>query len=135
MYGCWTWMSGSQNTSERGSYSNPPLTPRFRSGANFWKINNDNSFYMQGGRANFDGNCKHNYLQIFSVLSDFWRFDGISWNLIYGNETLGLLGDFELGILSARAESFTWVDSSNNLWLYGGTGYSFSSPGRVLNES
>ena len=63
-------------------------------------------------------------------LNDLWKFDGNDWTWIKGNNTFNQLGVYgTLGVPNsannpgARYFSTSWIDSQNNMWLFGGLGY------------
>jgi hypothetical protein len=73
----------------------------------------------------FGGQSEHN----LNPLNDLWRWDGTNWTWMSGSQmatappVLGPLGT--LGptyIPGARSGGAAFVDSSSNLWLFGGVG-------------
>ena len=59
-----------------------------------------------------------------------WKYDGQYWTWIGGSNETGQLGNYgTLGVASstniprARSESVGWIDSNNNLYLFGGFGH------------
>lgn len=63
-----------------------------------------------------------------------WKFDGNNWTWVSGSRvsqtpTYGAKGvPASTNIPGARAEHVTWVDMNENVWIFGGQGY--SSTGR-----
>ncbi len=62
-------------------------------------------------------------------LNDLWRFDGTYWTWISGSIVTGQSGIYgQQGIPSAsntpgaRENAVSWIDSNDNLWLFGGDG-------------
>jgi N-acetylneuraminic acid mutarotase len=62
-------------------------------------------------------------------LNDLWRFDGVNWTWISGSDTHSATGVYgTLGVPAAanvpgaRNSPLTWIDSTGNLWLFGGLG-------------
>jgi hypothetical protein len=59
--------------------------------------------------------------------NDLWKFDGTQWAWVSGANVATLYGTYGTkGIASpfnvpgARDTAVSWIDSSNNLWLFGG---------------
>ena len=67
---------------------------------------------------------------IFTVvdeLNDLWKFDGTNWTWISGSNTINKSGIYETkgvpdpnNIPGSRAGAVSWIDSKNNLFLFGG---------------
>ncbi len=62
--------------------------------------------------------------------NDLWKFDGTYWTWISGSNVANRPGNYGIqGIVSssnipgARYGAVSWIDSSNNLWLFSGLGY------------
>ena len=63
-------------------------------------------------------------------MNDLWKFNGVNWACILGNSTVNQFGIYGTkGIASSsnipgsRYYPISWIDSNNNLWLFGGVGY------------
>ena len=63
-------------------------------------------------------------------LNDLWKFDGANWTWVYGSNTVNQSGSYGTrGVIGpghvpgARSFSTAWIDSTNTLWLFGGSGY------------
>ena len=70
------------------------------------------------------------------MLNDLWKFNGLNWTWISGSNSTyqhGIYGTKGIGSISnipgARSGSISWIDSNNNLWLFGGAGYSSNNAG------
>jgi len=66
-------------------------------------------------------------------LNDLWKFDGNDWTWIKGSNTGDQNGVYgTLGVPNSannpgsRQSSTSWIDSQNNMWLFGGSGYAAS---------
>jgi hypothetical protein len=66
----------------------------------------------------------------FNLLNDLWRFSSGEWTWMGGSSTTDQSGTYGFEGVSAvtnapgaRAGALTWIDSSGNLWLFGGDGY------------
>lgn len=121
--GMWTWMKGSDDFYESGVFgtkgvSNLLNTPPSLYGGVPWTDQQGN-FWMFGGLGS-------------SVYNTMWRFDpGTNeWTWIHGPSSSDGMPEYgTLGIPSpdnipgARAYGcLYWIDSNNDLWLYGGYG-------------
>jgi hypothetical protein len=63
-------------------------------------------------------------------LNDLWKFNGVNWIWISGSNSINQNGNYgtkgiasSTNIPGARYDAVSWIDSSNNLWLFGGNGY------------
>ncbi len=70
------------------------------------------------------------FLPLKDFLNDFWKYSGGEWTWVAGSKMTGSHGTFGTkgtpspsNIPSSRQSSKTWVDSSDNFWLFGGIGY------------
>jgi hypothetical protein len=121
----WVWISGSKEVAQRGNYgekgiASPTNVPGARAGATSW-IDSDNNLYLFGGEffGGFFG----------EIFNDLWKFDGKNWVWISGsNETNqpGYYGDKGIpdpnNIPVGRVEAVSWIDSQNNMYIFGGRG-------------
>lgn len=119
----WTWISGSNNTSQLGVYGVKGVTatsniPGARNGAVGWKDNSGNLWlfggYGPGGTFN-----------------DLWKWDGNNWTWVSGSNQITQPSIYGTqGIANAancpggRDGSVGWVDNSGNFWLFGGASFS-----------
>ncbi len=126
----WTWVSGSSTANAVGVYGTQGVpaaanVPGGRYLAVSWTDGGGN-FWLFGGSGG-PGN-------------DLWEFSPTSkmWTWISGSSTVGsnpgVYGT--LGVASAsdvpgaRGEAVSWIDTSGNLWLFGGEG----GPTGILND-
>ncbi|MGA3282732.1 MAG: carboxypeptidase-like regulatory domain-containing protein, partial [Smithella sp.] len=131
--GMWTWESGSDTCNQTGSYSSlgstdPGNVPGARASSVSWIDNSDNLWLFGGFGYDSAGNV--------DLLNDLWKFDGANWTWVSGSKTsnqpgsYGTLGSADAGnVPGARSSSVSWIDSSGNLWLFGG--YDYDSAGNV----
>jgi uncharacterized repeat protein (TIGR03803 family) len=145
----WTWVSGADTGSQPGAYGTMgvPSTanvPGARSNAVSW-IDGGGNLWLFGGQGS-DSTGNGGYL------NDLWEFNpaNVTWTWVSGSNTLVLFGDGlrgepgvygTQGISSAanvpcgRLEANSWIDSSGNLWLFGGYGQASATSGAgVLND-
>lgn len=122
----WTWIKGSNLSNQSGIYgfkgiSSNLSTPGARSGAMYWTDKNGNLWLFGGYGYDETGNLGY--------LSDMWLFNpsNLTWTWMTGNKMVdesGYYGNKGVSSLAnlpgARDRGNTWVDSSGNLWLFGG---------------
>jgi N-acetylneuraminic acid mutarotase len=134
----WTWVNGSKTYNQVGSYvtkgtADTGNVPGARSSSVSW-IDSRGHFWLFGGWG-YDsaGNV--------GLLNDLWKFDGANWTWVSGSKTYNQagsavkVGDTAAGnIPGARQYSVSWIDSSDNLWLFGGIGYDFAGNVNLLND-
>lgn len=131
----WTWMKGSMLKDLNGVYGTlgtaaPTNNPGSRSLATGW-IDGTGNFWMFGGNG---------YDQTSSIstgmLNDLWKYNmnTSEWTWIKGTNTIdqpGVYGTQGIGtqanIPGGRSGSMTWKDVADNVWLFGGKGYSGTS--------
>ncbi|MBN2534136.1 MAG: hypothetical protein JXB88_14700 [Spirochaetales bacterium] len=134
----WTWISGSNLWCESGSYgikgeadnSNIP-------GARYYsvcRIDTDNNLWLFGGYGYDSTGTKAN-------LNDLWKFDGTDWTWVSGSNTGDQTGTYGAkgvpaltNIPGARYSSIVWMDTEDNIWLFGGYGYDNSTSKDKLND-
>lgn len=141
----WTWESGSNTTGAAGVYGtegNPSSanTPGARYGAASWEDSGGNLWLFGGNGYDATGTL--------GDLNDLWEFSPASnsWGWMSGSSTVpqqneGQLGVYgTLGLASAgnmpggRHDAVSWIDSSGDLWLFGGAGVYSGSPSEFLND-
>jgi N-acetylneuraminic acid mutarotase len=126
----WTWVSGSNTFDSIGVYGTqgtPSASniPGARFGALGWTDSSGNLWLFGGfGRDSTPSN-----IGFPGFLNDLWKFDpaGKTWTWVSGANTVGSLGVYGTqGVASAsnvprsRSEGVSWIDSTGNLWLFGG---------------
>jgi N-acetylneuraminic acid mutarotase len=131
----WTWVGGSQITSSLTSTYGDEGTPAaanapgIRSNSGAW-TDATGRFWLFGGTtpgSNLDICC--------SVSNDLWSYDPITglWTWVSGAMENGASATGSFGTLGAagvgnappgRSSPVTFLDSSGNLWLYGGPDWS-----------
>ena len=131
----WTWVSGSNTRGESGTYgtkgtASPSNTPGARRHSISWVDSSNNLWLFGGDGCDSAGNFGH--------INDLWKFDGMNWTWVSGSNTRNQVGSYGTkgtaspsNIPGARDNSITWIDSDNNLWLFGGQGYSSSIEGQL----
>ncbi len=125
----WTWVRGSNSANQIGSYGTQGAAantnePGAREFAQFWTDASGN-FWLFGG----DGFAS---TSTFGRLGDLWKYNPSTnqWTWMKGPNTInqsgvyGTIGNSGINTQpGARMAGATWVDASNNLWLWGGKGF------------
>jgi N-acetylneuraminic acid mutarotase len=140
----WTWVGGSDMRSSIPSsvygtegVASAANIPGGRDGAVSWTDSSGNFWLFGGGRVDPIGNL--------GPRNDLWEYSPTSkeWTWVSGSSTVpgnqkGIYGT--QGVAAAdnvpggRSGAVSWIDSSNNLWLFGGGGYDSMGGLRILND-
>ena len=122
----WTWVSGSDVPGQKGTYGTkgspaPANVPGGRSDSVSWRDSNGNVWLFGGVGI---GAIEYGHL------NDLWKWDGTSWTWVSGpsgESQVGLFGTKGVpspsNIPRPRYSAASWTDSSGNLWLFGGSGF------------
>jgi N-acetylneuraminic acid mutarotase len=145
----WTWVSGSKTANVDGVYGTegiPATTnvPGSRRQATSWIDSSDNLWLFGGSGWNASGSAGG------APLNDLWEFNPTAktWTWMSGSSTLytpnntysaiGIYGTKGVAAagntLGGRTNPVSWVDSSNNLWLFGGNGFDSVATVGELND-
>jgi N-acetylneuraminic acid mutarotase len=136
--GEWTWVHGSDTVNQSGTYGTEDVAaggnvPGARSSAVSW-IDSSGNFWLFGG-AGYDSAGSS------GRLNDLWMFNGTNWTWVDGSDTVNQSGTYGTedvaavgNVPGARVYSVGWIDGSNNLWLFGGTGYDSAGTFNRLND-
>lgn len=140
--GTWTWITGSNSINAYGIYGTLSVpsginTPGARFLSTSW-TDLSNNFWMFGGNG-FDSVGNH------TNLNDLWKFNhsDITWTWMGGADIqsgnqLGVYGikgtPDPANIPGGRGEGMTWVDASDNLWMFGGQGADATTGDNWLND-
>ena len=122
----WTWISGSDTTSQAGTYGtkgvpSPSNIPGARSGPVSW-IDSQGNLWLFGGYGGVG------FLDFFN---DLWKFDlsTLEWTWVSGSNTVNQAGTYvtkgvpdRLNVPGARMGAVSWIDLEDRLWLFGGGG-------------
>lgn len=120
----WIWVSGDDTADLSGVYGTKGVAsdtniPGGRDGSVSW-IDRDGNLWLFGGEG-------YDSLGDGGFLNDLWKFDGVSWTWVSGDDTVDQYGVYSGGASmrkpGARHSSVSWIDSTGNLWLFGGWGY------------
>lgn len=122
----WTFINGSSAINHTGVYgtlgiADPGNIPGGRWRGVTWIDAEGNLWLFGGGGYDNYGNVGY--------LSDLWKFDGTHWTWIKGPNRRDQRGTGGTKGVPApdnhpggRESSISWIDSSGNLWLFGGYG-------------
>jgi N-acetylneuraminic acid mutarotase len=156
----WTWMGGSNllpaTGSAPGAYGTLQVPaagniPYGRDGAFKWTDNNGN-IWIFGGSSKIAYNIGGSSGIEGAVLNDLWEFNSTTheWAWMAGSNTFtgnapgygnypgvyGTLGSPSAGNTpGGRSPGYTWTDSNNNLWLFGGNGFDSTDTTGNLNDT
>ncbi|MFI5128365.1 MAG: kelch repeat-containing protein [Chitinophagales bacterium] len=128
--GQWTFMKGDNDVNVPGVYGvkGAPADdnrPGGRSGAACW-MDNTGNLWLFGGTGYNRGN--------YGYLNDLWKYNPSTnqWTWVSGDNAVGVSTVYgNKGVPSiynspgGRVLSTSWNDNSGNLWLFGGTGYTY----------
>jgi N-acetylneuraminic acid mutarotase len=134
----WTWMSGANTINQSGTYGTkgtaaPANVPGARRNTISW-IDSTGNFWLFGGFG-YDSAGSN------GRLNDLWKWDGSNWTWVSGANTVNQSGTYgtkgtaaTANIPGARNGSVSWIDSTGNLWLFGGDGYDSAGSTGDLND-
>ena len=129
----WTWISGSDTINQPGVYGtkgvadpgNYPGTRRQSTGF----MDSSGNFWLFGGYG-CDSTTYAIDNNVDLYLNDLWKFDGTNWTWVSGSEFRNINGVYGTkGVADAanypgsRRNCVGWLDSSGNIWIFGGYGY------------
>jgi N-acetylneuraminic acid mutarotase len=138
--GLWTWISGGNGDNASGVYgtlgtASAGSVPGARYSASSW-IDASGNMWLFGGYG-YDatgGVGRLNDLWKYSQSTGLWTWvsggSGDNANGVYGTQGTASAGNAP----GARYSASSWVDSSGNLWLFGGTGYDSTGAVGNLND-
>jgi N-acetylneuraminic acid mutarotase len=138
--GEWTWVSGSNSPNASGVYGTKGVgstsnTPGARNECVSWRDSEGNLWLFGGSGNDKSGNVDD--------LNDLWKYNILTgeWTWVSGSDTVHQLGEYGskgIGSVSnvpgARCSSVSWIDSSGNLWLFGGWGWDISDSWGPFND-
>jgi environmental stress-induced protein Ves len=131
--GIWTWVGGSEYASMQGAYGTMGMAastniPGSRKGAVAWTDPLGN-FWLLGGVGIDSTNTSGQLNDLWEYTPNFTNPTAGEWTWESGAETAGQLGCYEIVpetcptiLPGSRGGSANWIDSSGNLWLFGGNG-------------
>ncbi len=123
----WTWISGSNLAFQLGSYGVKGVpsgtnVPGARGETISW-MDSSGNFWVFGGFVVGPAG----YIGLFN---DLWKFDGTQWTWVSGSNAATQWGSYGVkgiadptNVPGARMEGVAWIDSHDNLWLFGGFGW------------
>jgi N-acetylneuraminic acid mutarotase len=145
----WTWVSGSDTINANGIYGTEGIAatgnvPGSRFYAASW-IDGSGNLWLFGGAG-------HDSVGTNGLLNDLWQFDPTTkeWTWVSGSSVMRLNPPGDPGqpgvygtqgipassnVPGGREEgTVSWIDSTGNLWLFGGTGFDSSGTYGELND-
>lgn len=136
--GEWTWMGGSDLDNQIGNYGtlgkpDPGNVPGARQQPVAW-VDASGSFYLFGGDTYDQSGMNYH-------LGDLWKYSNGVWTWVGGSDLSNQDGSYgTLRVPSAtnapgaRFAAVTWMDSSGDVWLFGGGGYDAVGTDGLLND-
>jgi N-acetylneuraminic acid mutarotase len=138
--GQWTWIGGEDLVNIVGVYGTLGTAaagnlPGPRQGASSW-IDSSGNLWLYGGVGNDSNGSVGN-------LNDLWQYSPSTseWNWVSGgngDNATGVYGTRGTGsvenVPGGRNSISSWIDSSGNLWLFGGSGYDSNGALGYLND-
>jgi N-acetylneuraminic acid mutarotase len=138
--GQWTWVSGGNGEDASGVYGTQGAAaasnvPRARQAASSW-IDSSGNLWLFGGYG-YDSTGGLGYLNDlwqYSLSTGLWTWvsggSGENASGVYGTQGTAAASNLP----GARQAANSWIDSSGNLWLFGGVGYSSTGGVGYLND-
>jgi len=136
--GQWTWMGGATVQAQKGVYGTQGVAastniPGAREAAYNW-VDSSGALWLFGGYG-YDSNGTNGYL------NDLWKYSGGQWTwmggpsiadqpAVYGTQGVAAANNLP----GARWSGMAWMDSSGNVWLFGGSAYFTSSSAGFAND-
>jgi N-acetylneuraminic acid mutarotase len=138
--GLWTWVSGGSAANATGVYGTQSTAaatnlPGARYSASSW-IDSSGNLWLFGGYG-------HDSTGAAGDLSDLWVFSPSTglWTWVSGGSAVNATGVYgtqstaaATNLPGARYSASSWIDSSGNLWLFGGYGYDSAGGLGTLND-
>jgi N-acetylneuraminic acid mutarotase len=139
-YGQWGWESGLNTVNASGVYGTPDTpsasnVPGARNSTSSWTDSSGN-FWLFGG-VGYDSTGGSGYL------NDLWQYSPSTkeWTWVSGANADNATGVYGTqgtpsasNVPGARYSASSWIDSSGNLWLFGGYGYDSTGAVGNLND-
>ncbi|MGA7793893.1 MAG: kelch repeat-containing protein [Candidatus Acidiferrales bacterium] len=137
----WAWMSGSNVSGNTGTYNGAAGTnvPGFRNfGVVSWTDTSGNLWLFGGNEL--AANPATNYS---GDLNDLWKYNIASgqWTWVSGSSSINSNPNYgtinmaaSTNVPGARDSGVGWIDSSGNLWLFGGEGIDSTGAFGYLND-
>ena len=137
--GLWSWNSGSQSQGAPSVFGTEGVaaagnTPGARRSAMSWTDSSGDLWLFGGADSDVDPGPELNDLWMYSPSSGFWTWEGGAQTTdspgVYGTQGTPATGNMP----GARSDAMTWVDSSGDLWLFGGSGFDSNGTQDQLND-
>jgi N-acetylneuraminic acid mutarotase len=137
--GEWTWMSGSNSVNQAGVYGTNGLPAAGNVPGARWQVvswtDSCGNLWLFGG-VGYDASG-------YGALNDLWTYTPSTgeWTWMSGSNSVNQAGVYGTkglpaagNVPGARTEAVSWMDSSGNLWLFGGNGSDANGVGGELND-
>ncbi len=136
--GQWKWVGGANTVNARGVYGTrgsfaAANIPGARFAAISW-IDSSGNVWLAGGQG-------YDSAGTLGLLNDLWEYSAGQWRWVSGSNIVNATGVYgSLGtpaasnIPGARFAASSWLDSSGNMWVFGGIGYDSTGNQSFLND-
>jgi hypothetical protein len=128
----WTWMKGSSTASAQAVYGTQGIsaagnTPGSRAYSASWRDASGN-LWLFGGEGYVTTSI--------GLMNDLWKYNPTTneWTWIKGSNSINSTAVYgtqgvqaSANVPGGRRMSFWWLDNNNNLWMFGGYGYTAST--------
>ena len=135
----WSWVHGDSSINKYGVYgilgtNSPNNKPGARNRSNSWTDSWGNLWLFGGGGCATTNS---------GFLNDLWKYSPTTnhWTWMHGDNTPNKKSNYGIAGIpkatnkpGARKNSVTWRDASDNLWMFGGNGFSSGSTAGNLND-
>jgi N-acetylneuraminic acid mutarotase len=140
----WIWMSGDSTSGITAVFgaigvSSPGNKPGGREGSTSWTDSKGNFWLFGGSRFEYD-TTGEDLIEIQNLYNDLWKYNPTTneWTWVSGDSLPNQPASYGLkGIANAtnkpgaRDLAASWTDSTGNLWLFGGEGYTEDGGGSL----
>ena len=134
----WTWVNGSNAVAQYGVYGTIGIASSSNTpGARGWSANwtdSNGTLWLFGGYGYGSSGLE-------GTLNDLWKYSGSKWTWVSGSKSVSHKGVYGTkGVASStnvpgtRYGSVLWMDTKDNLWVYGGRGYDSRGSGGYLSD-
>jgi N-acetylneuraminic acid mutarotase len=136
----WAWVSGSNSAGQAGVYGTKGIAsssnfPGARGYVSSWFDSSGRLWLFGGHGVDSSSNAEH--------LNDLWKYNPstLEWTWVSGSNTVGQWGSYGLrriaaptNVPGARDSCGSWLDTSDNFWLFGGWGFDSVGNLGLLND-
>ena len=136
----WTWVSGSSFVNQASIYGTQgTAAPSNVLGANCGAV----SWLDSSGKVWIFGGEGYDSVGTIGYLNHLWKYDPttLEWTWVSGSKTVNQAGNYgtqgttaSSNVPGGREYAVSWIDSSGELWLFGGRGLDWAGHSGSLND-